>query len=136
MVTVKTTVIAKTDIVEYTPRISKLSEAELSKLLSDHQTFVSGIVTKFEGSIVKGEGDSFWIIFPSVTTAVLAAIEMHDALRVMQAGRGEEKCLAIRVAITVGDILHQENDIFGFAVNLLARIETITPANERIVTLT
>jgi class 3 adenylate cyclase len=102
----------------------------LSVLLNEHKKFVSGLVAKFEGSVIKGEGDSFWLVFPSVTAAALAAIEMHDNLRVMQAGQGEEKCLAIRVAIAVGDVLHQSNDIFGHAVNLLARIETVTPANE------
>jgi hypothetical protein len=58
--------------------------------------------------------------FSPVTAAALAAIEMHDNLQVMQAGQGEEKCLAIRVAIAVGDVLPQSNDIFGHAVNLLS----------------
>jgi len=130
MTTLRSTVIAKTDICDFTARVKSLSESELSALLERHRAFISDIVAKNAGSIVKGEGDSFWIVFPSVTTAALAAVEMQQELRMMQTGQSDAERLAIRVAITLGDVLHQDRDIFGDTVNLTARIESVTPRDE------
>lgn len=130
MAILRSTVIMKTDLYEFTLRTRTLSEAELSVLLSQQKALVSDVAIKNEGSIVKGEGDSFWLIFPSVTVAALAAVELQQELRAMQSGLSDEKRLAIRVAITLGDVLHQDNDIFGEVVNLTARIESITPKDE------
>lgn len=130
MTMLRSTVIAKTDICGFTTRVESLSETELSSLLDRHKAFISDIVAKNVGSIIKGEGDSFWIVFPSVTVAALAAIEMQQELRFMQAGQSDAERLAIRVAITLGDVLHQDQDVFGDAVNLAARIEAVTPRDE------
>ena len=45
-------------------------------------------------------------------------------------GKKENARLSIRISISLGDILEQEKDIFGNAVNLCARIEGITPSDE------
>lgn len=125
----RTTVIMKTDIVDSTPKMAKLSETELVRLLNEQRQFASDIVLKHNGSIIRGEGDAFWITFPSVTAAVLSAIEMQQNLKAMQAGRGGGR-LAIRVVITVGDVLHDVDDLHGAAMSLTARIEKVTPADE------
>ena len=130
MTVLRSSVIAKTDICGFTAQVESLSESELSSLLERHKAFISGIVAKHTGSIIKGEGDSFFIVFPSVTAAALAAVEMQQELRYIQAGRSDAERLAIRVAITLGDVLHQDQDIFGDAVNLAARIEAVTPRDE------
>lgn len=130
MATLRSTVIVKTDICAFTPKVNTLSESELSTLLNEHKLFISGVAAKNEGTIIKGEGDAFWMIFPSVTRAALAAVEMQQELRLMQPGKGDDERLAIRVVITLGDVLHQDNDIFGDTVNLTARIESITPPDE------
>jgi class 3 adenylate cyclase len=130
MATLRTTVIAKTDLADFTARVVALSDSELSSLLNRHRILISSITEENEGTIIKGEGDSFWIVFPSVTAAALAAIEMQGRLRLAQAGFGEGRRLAMRIVITVGDVLHQGQDIFGNAVNLAARLEKHTPPDE------
>jgi class 3 adenylate cyclase len=126
----RTTVIVKTDLVESTPRVAGLSESELTTLLNQHKRFISEIVARNDGRIIRGEGDAFWIAFPSVTAAVLTSIDIHQHLRTMQAGRGEQNRLAIRVVISVGDVLHDVDDMHGHAMSLTARIEKITPPDE------
>jgi len=130
MANLRSTVIMKTDICGYTAKVKTLSQSALSGLLNEHKIFISDISAKSEGSIIKGEGDSFWIIFPSVTAAALAAIEMQQELRTQQSGKTEDERLAIRVSITLGDVLHQDKDIFGNTVNLTARIESVAPPDE------
>ena len=126
----RSTVIMKTDLADFTSRVSKSSQSDLAHLLNVQKDLVSDVVSKNSGSIVKGEGDSFWITFPSVTTAAVSAVEIQQDFHIAQAGFSEEDTLKIRVAITIGDVLHQEGDIFGDAVNLAARIEAVTPAGE------
>ena len=130
MANLRTTVILKTDIVDSTPRLAEQTQAEMGLQRKQHKQFITEVANKNFGSIFQEEGDGYWIEFPSVTTAVLAAMEMHQNLRTMQAGKGEKQRLAIRAAITVGDVLHQETDSIGTTMNLTARIEKVTPPDE------
>ncbi|MCI0555348.1 MAG: adenylate/guanylate cyclase domain-containing protein, partial [Anaerolineae bacterium] len=130
MATLRTTVILKTDIVDSTPRVAGQTQSEMGLQRKQHKQFISDVAIKNRGAIFQEEGDAYWIEFPSVTTAVLATIQMHQNLRSMQAGKGEKQRLAIRAAITVGDILHQESDSIGTTMSLTARIEKITPPDE------
>lgn len=75
---------------------------------------------------MKGEGDAFWTTFPSVAAAARAAVAMREELQARFVV-SPDTALRARFAITLGDVLHQDADIFGPAVNLAARIEAITP---------
>jgi adenylate cyclase len=130
MADLRTTVILKTDIVDSTPRTAGQTQSEMGLQRKQHKQFISDVAVKHHGSIFQEEGDASWMEFPSVTTAVLAAIEMHQALRSLQAGKVEKQRLAIRAIITVGDILYQGTDSIGTTMSLTARIEKITPPDE------
>lgn len=130
MAILRSTVIMKTDIRESTKKVRALSASELSAFVKEHKQLILDIASEHEGSMVKGEGDGFWIVFPSVTSASLAAFAMQGELRASQTGKGDEARLAVRIVIALGDLLHQEGDLFGDAVNLAARIEDVTPADE------
>jgi class 3 adenylate cyclase len=95
-----------------------------------HKRFIADIASKFRGIVFEEEGDAYWMEFPSVTDAVLSAIDMHQGLHTTQAGRGEKKRLAIRAVITVGDIVHQGVDTMGMTMSLTARMEKFTPPDE------
>lgn len=126
----RSTVIMKTDIRGFTTRVGMMSTSDLSKLLSEHKKLILEKIVKYGGQTVKGEGDSFWLTFPSVTSACLAAFDIQQDVLASQSGKPDESRLAIRIVVTLGDVLHQEKDIFGDAVNLAARIESITPHDE------
>ena len=130
MANFRTTVIMKTDMVDSTPRIARLSQSEMGLQRKQHKRFIEDITIRNLGSIYQEEGDGYWIEFPSVTSAVLAAREMHQGLKALQAGTSERERITVRIAIAVGDILHQEQDLIGTAMNLTARIEKITPPGE------
>lgn len=126
----RTTVILKTDIVASTPRLSEQTQGQMGLQRRQHKQFVAETAARHHGSVFQEEGDAYWIEFPSVTDAVLAAIDMHQTLRSSQAGKADTRRLAIRAVITVGDILHQETDTIGMTMSLTARLEKITPADE------
>jgi class 3 adenylate cyclase len=126
MITLRTTVIMKTDIRGSTVRFRALPEVDLDALLTEHRHFVARLAAAHDGHIVKPEGDGFWVIFPSVTAGALAAMRMQEELRLAQPGKGDDR-LAMRIVLTLGDVLHQEGALVGDAVVLAARIEEITP---------
>ena len=126
----RTTVILKTDIVDSTPRLAEQTQGEMGLQRKQHRRFIADIAVNYRGSVFQEEGDAYLMEFPSVTDAVLAAIEMHQNLLSTQAGKGEKGRLAIRAVITVGDILHQGEDAIGMSMSLTARMEKITPPDE------
>jgi class 3 adenylate cyclase len=129
MTTLRTTVILKTDIRGSTVRFRALPEMDLDVLLTEHRAFLSRHAAAHDGRIVKPEGDGFWIVFPSVTAGALAAMTMQEELRLARVGKGDDR-LAMRIVLTLGDVLHQEGALVGDAVVLAARIEDITPPDE------
>jgi class 3 adenylate cyclase len=130
MANLRTTVILKTDIVDSTPRTAGQTQFEMGIQRKQHKQFIAQTVIENHGSIYQEEGDAYWVEFPSVTNAALAAIEIHQKLRSLQAGKGERQRLALRIVITVGDILHQENSMIGTTMSLTARIEKVNPPDE------
>jgi class 3 adenylate cyclase len=129
MTTLRTTVIMKTDISGSTVRFRALAEADLHALLIEHREFLSRHAVAHDGLIVKPEGDGFWLAFPSVTAAALAAMAMQEELRLAQPNKGDDR-LVMRVVITLGDVLHEDGALVGDAVVLTVRIESITPPDE------
>ena len=57
------TAIMKTDIKGFSSKIGLLSDIELSTLLQNHKEFIIRSVYKYNGLIVKGEGDAFIISY-------------------------------------------------------------------------
>ena len=129
MTDLRLTAVMKTDITGSTARYRALTAPDLSASLGEHRDLIARLAMAQNGRVIKAEGDSFWIVFPSVTAAARAAVTMQEELSRAQANRGDDRW-AMRVVITLGDVLHEKGDIFGDAVALAARIETVTPANE------
>jgi len=129
MTSLRATVIMKTDMSGSTARLRQLPESDLGVLFVEHQSLVARAASSHDGRIVKTEGDGFWLVFPSVTSAALAALAMQSALRLAQPNRGDDR-LAMRIVIALGDVLHQDGALVGEAVVLAARIEQLTPPDE------
>lgn len=126
MPNLRATVIMKTDLEGSTPRFRDLHQSDLSAVLATHRALVVEVAAKHQGEIVKPEGDAFWIVFPSVTAACLAALDMQDELRLSQPGRGDDR-LAMRIVIALGDVQIEDGALVGDPVVLAARIESMTP---------
>jgi len=129
MTFLRTTAIMKTDLSGSTARFRSLGEADLTAVLAEHRSLVTRIAGEHGGRIVKPEGDGFWIAFPSVTAAALAAMAMQEELRAGEATKGDRR-LVMRIVLALGDVLHEEGALVGDAVVMAARIEGLTPPGE------
>lgn len=127
---VRTLSVVKTDIRGFTESVGQMRPADLDEFLLSYRAMVLPVVTRHGGTVVKEIGDSFLVTFPSSTGALSACIELQRELAAGQARRFAGARIETRIAVSAGDVLIQGGDIFGEPVNLAARLEAITPANE------
>ncbi len=79
-------------------------------------------IREHRGRIVKTTGDGFLVEFASVVDAVHCAVTMQHAMAGRNAGTPPERRIEFRVGINLGDIISQDDDIFGDGVNAVARL--------------
>jgi class 3 adenylate cyclase len=119
-----------TDIQGFTERTSATSRGDLRRLLDDHESLLMPAVRRFHGNLVKTIGDALLVTFESPTDAVLCGLVMQERLRGFNEGRLQPEQIRVRVAVSAGEVELRDNDVFGEAVNLAARIEAITEPGE------
>ncbi|GLR90813.1 adenylate/guanylate cyclase domain-containing protein [Bradyrhizobium iriomotense] len=111
------------DVVGY----SRLMEADeigmLTALKSIRGDVVDPSISSHNGRIVKTTGDGLLVEFASAVDAVACAIEVQSAM----AARCDEAAgpIKFRIGINIGDVIIDDDDIFGDGVNIAARLETI-----------
>jgi adenylate cyclase len=118
-----------TDVVGYTERTSAQSRGQIRDLLQRCKTILLPIVHRYGGWQVKNLGDALLIAFRSPTDALRCGMAQHDAVAASNRELPPEQHLHIRVAVALGEVLVQDRDVFGEAVNLAARLENVTPAD-------
>ena len=98
------------------------THAKLTALLADS---VAPAITEHGGRIVKNTGDGFLAEFPSAVEAVRAAVQFQACITKLTLGELEDRRIAFRVGINIGDVIVEPHDIFGDGVNIAARLESI-----------
>ncbi len=115
----KLAAIVFTDIVGYTKRM-ETDEAGTMKLLSRQREIIFPMVKEFGGEVIKEIGDGLMMMFTSANRAVRFAMAVQEKLK--------DEELTIRAGIHIGDVVFEDGDVFGSAVNIAARIEPLAPA--------
>ena len=82
-------------------------------------------ISEYRGKVVKHTGDGVLAEFGSVVDAVRCAIEVQRGMAEQNAAMPQVKRIEFRIGIHVGDIIVDDNDIFGDGVNIAARLEGI-----------
>ena len=98
------------------------THAKLTALLADS---VDPAIAEHGGRIVKNTGDGFLAEFPSAVEAVRAAVQFQTRIHELTVGDAEDRRIAFRVGINIGDVIVEPHDIFGDGVNIAARLESI-----------
>ena len=98
------------------------THARLTMLLADA---VEPSIAQHGGRVVKNTGDGILAEFRSAVEAVRAATQFQERVHDLTIGDAEDKRLAFRVGINIGDVIVEAHDIFGDGVNIAARLEGI-----------
>jgi len=120
-----------TDIKGFTSKTAGFSRAETQEMLTKHRELVLPVILKFGGRLVKTIGDAFLVAFNSPTDAVICGVEVQQVLKAHNSGKTHEGKIEIRIAINSGEVaIHDDGDIYGDAVNITSRLESIAEAGE------
>lgn len=108
---------------------SRLMEADetgtLARLRTHRIELIDPAIAKNKGRIIKTTGDGMLVEFQSVTDAVKCAVEIQQRMKRRNSDVPQERRIEFRIGINLGDIIFDDDDIFGDGVNIAARIEQL-----------
>jgi TolB-like protein/class 3 adenylate cyclase len=113
------------DVAGYSRLMHDDEEATHSRLTALLADVAQPAVAEYGGRTVKNTGDGFLAEFPSAVEAVRAALQFQSLIKELTIGDAEDKRIAFRVGINIGDVIVEAHDIFGDGVNIAARLESI-----------
>jgi adenylate cyclase len=113
------------DVAGYSRLMGADEEGTLARLKAHRREMIDPKIKEHKGRIVKTTGDGILVEFASVVDAVRSAVEIQRYMIDRNAGMAEEKHIAFRVGVNLGDVIIDGDDIYGDGVNIAARLEAL-----------
>src|SRR6516225_10539810 len=110
------------DIAGYS-RLMADEEGTLAQLMAHRRTLLEPKIAERSGRIVKTTGDGLLVEFPSAVEAVRCAVEVQRGMAERNALLPIDERLEFRIGINLGDVIVEDDDIYGDGVNVAARLE-------------
>jgi adenylate cyclase len=113
------------DVVGYSRLMGSNEVATLTALKEHRAQLVDPSIAKHQGRIVKLTGDGMLVEFSSVVGAVECASQIQRDMRIRNANVADDRKIEFRIGINLGDVIVDDDDIFGDGVNVAARLEGV-----------
>ncbi len=113
------------DVAGYSRLMGIDEEGTLARLKATRKSVVDPTIASHRGRIVKTTGDGMLVEFASAVDAARFAIEVQRIMAGQNENLPQDTAIEFRIGIHVGDIIIDDNDIFGDGVNIAARLEGI-----------
>ncbi|MBW2489234.1 MAG: adenylate/guanylate cyclase domain-containing protein [Deltaproteobacteria bacterium] len=123
----KLTAILSADAVGYSKLMREDEEATVRDIAA-HRVLISKIIQQYHGRVVDSPGDNILAEFASVVDAVNAAIKIQNELKKTNTGIAQDRRMQFRIGINLGDVIEEEERIYGNGVNIAARVEGLSSA--------
>lgn len=113
------------DIVGYS-RLMEVDEAgTLARLKTVRLELIDPAIANCKGRLIKTTGDGMLVEFQSVTEALRCAVDFQQRMARRNRDMPASRTLLYRIGINLGDVIVDDDDIFGDGVNVAARLESI-----------
>jgi adenylate cyclase len=113
------------DVAGYSRLMGADEEGTHERFQAHLRELVNPKIEEHRGRIVKNTGDGLLAEFASVVDAVRCAVEVQRGMVVRNAGTPPESRIEFRMGINLGDVIAQDDDIFGDGVNIAARLQAL-----------
>jgi adenylate cyclase len=123
----KLTAILIADVEGYS-RLMDNDEAATIRTLTSHRTAVSNLIQQYRGRVVDTTGDNLMAEFTSAVDSVKCAVEIQQELAKRNAELQDDRRMEFRIGVNIGDVVEEENRIYGDGVNIAARVEGLAEA--------
>ena len=118
----KLTAILSADVQGYSRLMGEDEDATI-RTLTTYRELMTTLIQKHRGRVVDSPGDNLLAEFLSVVDAVRCAVEIQEELRVRNAELPENRRMHFRIGINLGDVVQEEERIYGDGINIAARVE-------------
>ncbi|MGD9279913.1 MAG: tetratricopeptide repeat protein [Desulfobacterales bacterium] len=123
----KLTAILSADVIGYS-RLMRDDEEATVRDIAVLRVLIFDIVQKHHGRVVDSPGDNILAEFASVVDAVNGAINIQEEISKSNADTPEDRRMEFRIGINLGDVIEEEERIYGDGVNIAARVEGLASA--------
>ena len=120
------------DLRDYTSYVEAKGDAAAARLLREYRTLVRREVARHEGAEVKTEGDSFYVVFESASSALECAVGILRAADTRSA-KDPSAPLRIGVGLHAGETVEYDDQFVGSAVNIASRLAGKAGAMELLI---
>jgi adenylate cyclase len=120
----KLTAILSADVKGYSRLMGEDEEWTL-RTLNNYKGIIRNLVGEHRGRVISSPGDNVLAEFVSVVDAVECAVEIQQVLRTKNALLPETRKMDFRIGINLGDVIEEEDSIYGDGVNIAARLEAL-----------
>jgi len=118
----KLTAILSADVIEYS-RLMRDDEEATVRGIAAHRVLITEIIQQNHGRVVDSPGDNILAEFASVVDAVNGAVKIQDEIKKSNTDIPEDRRMEFRIGINLGDVIEEDDRIYGDGVNIAARME-------------
>ncbi len=111
------------DVVGYSRLMGDDEEGTLAALTAHLTELIEPCIAEHRGRVVKTTGDGLLAEFASVVDAVRCAVVFQEGMAERNADTPDDRRFEFRIGINLGDVIVQDDDVFGDGVNVAARLE-------------
>ncbi len=124
----KLAAVLSADIVGYGQLMQRDEAGAMARVRAAMGDVLTPRVGAHGGRVVKLMGDGALAEFASIVSAVRCAIEIQSTMAALDADLPAELRLRYRIGVNLGDVIVENDDIFGDGVNVAARLQALAPA--------
>jgi adenylate cyclase len=114
----KLAAILAADVVGYSRLVGDDETGTIARLKALRKDFIEPLIADHGGRVVKLMGDGALVDFASAVDAVECAVAIQNGVAEREAAVAEDRRLAFRIGINIGDIIVEDGDILGDGVNV------------------
>jgi adenylate cyclase len=123
----KLTAVFSADVAGYS-RLMGEDEAATVKTLESYKQIMFSLIEQHRGRVIDSPGDNLLAEFASVVDAVQCGVAVQKELQARNADLPENRKMQFRIGINLGDVIEEQDRIYGDGVNIAARLEGLAEA--------
>ena len=123
----KLTAILSADVVGYSRLMDDNEEATV-RTLNIYRDSMKALIQQHRGRVVDATGDNLLAEFTSVVDALECSVKIQQELAERNTDLSSERKMEFRIGVNVGDVIEEDDRIYGDGVNIAARVEALAEA--------
>ena len=120
----KLSAVLSADVKGYS-RLMDEDEAGTVDRIKEYRALITGLIQRYRGRVVDSPGDNVLAEFASVVDATECSVKIQEELKQRNAGLPDNLRMEFRIGINLGDVIEEDDRIYGNNVNIAARIESL-----------